>query len=626
MKIRKLEDVRSESEVVHVEAADLLIMYLEQLDIEYVYGIPGGAIEPLYNALSRSEAVGGTKAVIARHETGAAFMADGYARNSGKLGVCCATTGPGATNLITGVASAYDNNIPLLVITAQTSLDSFGRKAFQESTDTGVNTVGMFQFCTEYNSMVSHVNQFEQKLVNAMTVAMNRSRPVHLSIPLNVFGSKVTSKVRYDLESAAVANRNYDSRSVDDLYTELCEARNIVFVVGGRCGEAASVILRTAHEFSAQIVSTPDGKGYVSPYHPDYRGVIGFAGHQSAYDALTDPSVDIVVAIGTSLGEWSSNGWDSEALFNDRLIHVEPMDIDFSRAPVARLHVRGEIVSVFEYLMEKLELKRKASPPKPEVKEIPSIGQGLPFAEREKTPYGKGWQNARVKPQWLMEQMTRCFPRSTKYLADTGNSMAWGIHYLHPNDRRLMERRHVQRALSGKERLLSGRRAMISGLFQVTVEFASMGWAIGASVGASMACPNQPVVCITGDGSMLMSGQEITVALEHNLPVIFVILNDGALGMVKHGQRLSGAEQVGTTLPAVDFAMLAKSMGVRSYNINTPHDFMNFAERIKNDEAWIKSGPALLDIHIDGEEVPPIGMRIKTLGRARAAGKPVAVK
>ena len=169
------------------EVGDLLVSYLEQIGVEFVFGIPGGPIEPLYNALARSEKRGGIRSVVARHETGAAFMADGYARNSGKLGVCCATAGPGATNIITGVASAYDNHSPLLVITAQTSIENFGRNAAQESGDTGINTVAMFEPCTHYNTLVSHVNQFEHKLASAiMTAFRSPIGPSHLSIPLDV--------------------------------------------------------------------------------------------------------------------------------------------------------------------------------------------------------------------------------------------------------------------------------------------------------------------------------------------------------------------------------------------------------------------------------------------------------
>ena len=141
---RKLDSAVTPLPASKYELGDLLIGYLEQLGIDYVFGIPGGAIEPLYNALARSERNGGPRAVVARHETGAAFMADGYARNSGKLGVCCGTAGPGTTNLITGVASAYDNHSPLLVITAPTAITNFGKRAAQESGDTGINTVAMF--------------------------------------------------------------------------------------------------------------------------------------------------------------------------------------------------------------------------------------------------------------------------------------------------------------------------------------------------------------------------------------------------------------------------------------------------------------------------------------------------
>ena len=173
--------------------ADLLVAYLDQLGVEYVFGVPGGAIEPLYDALARSERRGGVRAVVARHETGAAFMADGYARNSGKLGVCCSTTGPGATNMITGVASAYENNVPMLVITAQTAISTFGKGAIQDSSCTGVNTVGLYQHCTRYNTLISHIDQFEHKLAAAIMSAMGSpAGPAHISIPRDVMAMPIS--------------------------------------------------------------------------------------------------------------------------------------------------------------------------------------------------------------------------------------------------------------------------------------------------------------------------------------------------------------------------------------------------------------------------------------------------
>ena len=166
--------------------SDLIIGYLEQFGVEYVFSVPGSPLGPIYDALARSERRGGPRSVLARHEGGAAFMADGYARETGRIGVCCGTTGPGATNLITGVGGAYADHVPMLVITPQTPLPTFGRGPFQESSADAeaIDVVGMFAHCTRYNSLVSHPEQLEKKLAAALTVAMQTPKgPAHLSIP-----------------------------------------------------------------------------------------------------------------------------------------------------------------------------------------------------------------------------------------------------------------------------------------------------------------------------------------------------------------------------------------------------------------------------------------------------------
>jgi acetolactate synthase I/II/III large subunit len=151
-----------------IDIADLLVLYLEQLGIECIFGVPGGAIEPLYNAIDRSARRRGEGHILARHEAGAAFIVDGYARETGKVGVCCATSGPGVTNRITGVTGAYDNNIPMLVITEQPVLPSFGKNPLQDSSCTGVNVLSMFRHCTRYNSLISHPKQMKPKLIAAL--------------------------------------------------------------------------------------------------------------------------------------------------------------------------------------------------------------------------------------------------------------------------------------------------------------------------------------------------------------------------------------------------------------------------------------------------------------------------
>jgi acetolactate synthase-1/2/3 large subunit len=178
--------------LVEVEVAELIVGCLEQAGVEYVFGVPGGAVEPLYNALARSARRGGPRPVVARHEAGAAYMADGYARETGRLGVCVSTSGPGATNLLTGIACARGSSVPLLALTGQSSLPSFGKNALQDSSCAGVDIVSIFAHCTRYSSLVSHVDQAETKVVSAIMHALRKPHgPTHLSFPVDILRSRV---------------------------------------------------------------------------------------------------------------------------------------------------------------------------------------------------------------------------------------------------------------------------------------------------------------------------------------------------------------------------------------------------------------------------------------------------
>ena len=584
-----------------LEVADLLVAYLEQLGVDYVFGVPGGAIEPIYNALARSARRGGPRPVVARHEAGAAFMADGYTRETGKLGVCCATSGPGATNLITGVACAYDNGIPMLVLTGQPVLPAFGKRALQESACTGVNTLAMFRHCTRYNSLVSHPEQMEAKLTAALMCAMRSPRgPVHLSIPLDILRSAVPqSATSYDLRRLLQPAPMIDETAVELLAREVRQAKHIVMLVGGWCGEAAGAILQFAAQTGARIVATPDGKGLVSPRHPLFRGVFGFAGHASADAALRDKSVDLILAVGTSMGEWTSAGW-SDSLLNSRLIHIDECEDHFARSPMAKLHVRGRILTVFERLGERVRELQPAQGA------AAAAGEQDAALEAELAGEEKHDSDAvPILPQRLMRDLGRLFPPSTRFLADAGNSVAWAIHCLRPQDRRMSERR-----LPGERKSTSGRRKTDGGWLRVTMDFAPMGWAIGGAVGTALGNPEVPVVCITGDGSMLMNGQELSVAVAENLTVIYIVLNDAALGMVKHGQRLAGAERIAHSLPRTDFAALARALGADAFTVRRPDEL----GALDMTAICSRKGPTLIDVHIDGEEVPPMNLRMRALG------------
>ena len=237
----------------------------------------------------------------------------------------------------------------MLVITAQTALSTFGRGAFQESSCTGINTVGLFGHCTRYNTLVSHEAQFESKLASAiMTAFQSPAGPVHLSVPLDVMRAKsLGGEPSFNLSSLLDKPSLIDDVAVDGLYEELLRAKNPVFLIGDEASEAVGSILSLAVDIDGKILVTPHGKGLVSPYHPNFRGVVGFAGHQSARDVLIDPSVDLVVAIGANLGEWASDGWDTHTLLTKRMIHVESSEVNFTRTPMAKLHVRGRLPTSF---------------------------------------------------------------------------------------------------------------------------------------------------------------------------------------------------------------------------------------------------------------------------------------
>ncbi|MGH8609550.1 MAG: thiamine pyrophosphate-binding protein [Gammaproteobacteria bacterium] len=582
------------------ELGDLLVSYLERIGVEYVFGIPGGPIEPLFNALARSARRGGARPVVARHESGAAFMADGYARQTGRLGVCCATTGPGTTNLITGIACAYEDQIPMLAITAQTALAYFGRGASQESSCTGTNTVGMFQFCTRYNTLVSHADQFEHKLVTAiMTAFHSPNGPAHLSIPLDVLRSQSSvESPSYDLEALINRFSLIDYEATDQLCELLEGARKVVFVIGNGCAEAIGTILEVAVLIKASIVATPHGKGLVSPYHPLFQGVVGFAGHDSANKALTDPNTDVVVAIGTKLGEWSTGGWDCTTLLNERLVHIESVEGWLTRSPMAKLNMRGRILTIFEHLLAHMRKVYPCSDVRLTDPWRKDIVEEDAQRTRDKLNLHMHQElkcfddSTPIKPQRLMRALSEIFPPTTCYLADMGNSVAWAIHYLHPFDPRM-----------------AGARGTNPGFLRTSLEFATMAWAIGAAIGTALGHGEQPVVCITGDGAVLMGGQEITVAVQERLPIVFVILNDAAYGMVKHGQRLAGGEPIGYELPQIDFAAYAKALGAQGYTIRSAQDLfeLDVSALLEGDR------PTVLDVLVDREEIPPMRTRIRVL-------------
>lgn len=567
------------------EYGDFLVSHLREMGVKYIFGVPGGAIEPLYNALARSERLGGPRAIIARHETGAAFMAEGYARETGKLGVCCATSGPGTTNLITGVASAFTDGIPMLVVTGQPALPRFGASALQESSCTGVNTLAMLESCTVFNTLVSHPDQFEQKLAMAFRHALGPTPgPAHLSVPLDVMRAPASQYVPACLHRLLPEYASSITPALlEKLQHEMTAPRRLTLLIGEGAAKAMQAIIRLAEHFQWLLVVTPRGKGLVPESHALYRGVYGFAGHQSAATAVSAAGTDLVLIVGTELNEVTTGGWTKSGLLGNRLVHLSENPSHLQRSPYAAMSLQCSIEPLFSALCESWlghSWRRLSEGGSRSI--LPNL-PGVVLDEPKKC----GDFSSPIKPQALFRYLGDQWTAETRVYADSGCSYLWGIHYA---------------CFHGP--LRNGRSP-----FQIGIGFSSMGWAIGAAVGAAFGSEGQPVVCITGDGSFLMSGQEITTALHDNLNVLFIILNDASLGMVKHGQRLAGAEAIGTRLPAVDFALMAHAMGVKSHRI-TSFQQLN---AIDFQQILTEQGPCLLDIAVDPIEVPPMLQRMRVL-------------
>lgn len=554
--------------------ADLLVNSLSTVGIDFVFGVPGGAIEPFFDALAR-RGLDGPQLVVARHETGAAFMAEGYARETGKMGVCCSTTGPGATNLITGVASAYAEETPLLVITAQTALRKFGRNALQESSCTALDILGMFRHCTRYNTLVSHREQFATKL-SAAIMAAHRSPqgPAHISVPSDVFRAEAERGLEATAHRLVQRFRSTDAQAVEELAELFASSKKPVMFLGKDCGEAIDEIIGFAERTGTPFVSGPGGKRWMDAEHRLYRGVFGFAGHQLAERTIDDPGVDLILAVGAQITELGTGGWH-EALLGERLVHVGAKPEHFARTPMARLHVHGDLRSVFQSLHDRCP----AADRPPAERDRPRVDD--PGAcESDAVP---------LKPQRLMTSFTHHMPDSFRVFVDAGNAWAWCTHYF--------------------------LRPRSAGHYHIAMALGSMGWAIGAAVGSAVAS-RHATVCITGDGSFLMAGQEITVAIEQRVPVVFVVLNDGALGMVKHGQRLGNSEPIGFGLPAIDFSKMAEAMGAEGIVVQTPAELDGIDWR----RLGAKPGPTLIDVRIDPEEPPPMAQRVRGLAEPGTPG------
>jgi acetolactate synthase-1/2/3 large subunit len=371
----------------------------------------------------------------------------------------------------------------------------------------------------------------------------------------------------------------FDREAVKKAAQLLLSAKRPVIVAGwGTVLSRADAELRElAEQMDIPVATSPKAKGIMSESHPLSLGVLGFAGSPVSKEYIIKRDVDVMLAVGTSFNEFVTSGWDKRLLPMKSLIHIDIDCNEIGKNYFVNVGIAGDARTVLHELIYELRRNNKRKEVRDDRrKEVKTIKEGLKVKNKKynKMPY---------HPQRLIMDLAEALPKETLYFLDNGNSMAWAIRHL-----------NMTRPYS----------------FYVGLGFASMGFAVAASVGAKLAAGNKPVVALVGDGSFLMNGMEVATAVNYNIPVIWVVMNNSMLGMVYHGRKLADIpEGITSTFKPVDFVKLAEGFGARGIRITKPGEI----NREMMAEIISAGVPTVLDVIIDPEQVPPIHSRIASL-------------
>ncbi|MBF0408843.1 MAG: thiamine pyrophosphate-binding protein [Candidatus Riflebacteria bacterium] len=564
-----------------MKASSLFIKYLQAEGIKYIFGVPGAPLMPIYHAMYESDSK--IKPIISKHEEGAAFMADGFARVSGKIGVCCGTTGPGTTNLITGIASSYSDSIPILVLTAQVATTAFGKGAVQESTgeDRSFSASDIFKQITKNSMLVFSAENLSFIIRKALRTALSpRMGPVHLSLPPDIMRKEI-GDLDPLLEPYRVETSYFDREKIKQAAKILLKAKKPVLLIGFGVilSEASREIIDLAELLSIPVATTPQAKGSFPDKHPLSLGVFGLAGTRTASAMILESQeTDLLFSIGMSFDEWGTNAWDTRLKGNKILIQVDIDPSQIGKNYSVNLGLVGDAKTIikelwFELQRQIIETDFICNRSSEEVQELKKTFPPINEIEKmssDETP---------IKPQRLIGDLRKALPDDTVFFIDAGNNMVWAIHYLQV---------HFPRT------------------FNTTLRFSPMGYSIPASIGAKLAVPDKPVVAICGDGGFMMHGLEVATAVNYNIPVIWVIMNDSRMNMIYQGESLQNKK--GTEnycFKPVDFSLIAKGMGAEGIRVEKPEEIIPAVKHALD----IKK-PAVLDVIIDPDELSPIKERI----------------
>ncbi|MCQ5375434.1 MAG: biosynthetic-type acetolactate synthase large subunit [Methanomassiliicoccales archaeon] len=543
---------------------------LERHGVEVMFGLPGGTTIPLYDDLLDSK----IRHVLVRHEQCAAHMADGYARATGRPGVCTSTSGPGVTNLMTGVATAFVDSSPMLVITGQVATHLIGNDAFQEA-----DSFSLMMPITKHNFRVLDPKDIPEAIKRGFKIATTgRYGPVHVDLPVDVMRAEVPDEL---LEKEFhVAKPMEDLSDLPEALKMLREAERPLLLVGGGViwANASREVLQLAESLMAPIVTTIMGKGAVPESHPLCLGVIGMHGREVARRAFLD--CDVLLAIGTRFSDRSAG---NQSILSDKvkIIHIDIDAGEVGKGMHTRVRLIGDARKILKAIIAGLSASKGETPWSLRMKAL-----------REECECCIDLGGNPIKPQKVIYELNKIMPDNAIVTTEVGQNQMWAAHFL--------KVRHPRQ-------------------FITSGGFGTMGFGFPAALGVKVAFPNRPVIDIAGDGSLQMVFQEFATAVCENLPVMVCLMNNGWLGMVKQWQKLFwGKRYSGTELKNnPDFVKLAQAFGADGVVVEKPSELREALERGLRSDV-----PFIVDIHVDPEEdvlpmIPPGGGKDLVRGRCK---------
>lgn len=555
-------------------AAHVLLDTLLARGVEVVFGIPGGAIGAVYDACTDRRAM---RVITSRHETAAVFAAMAYARTSGRPAAVLVTSGPGFTNALTGIAAAYCEELPVIVIAGEVATRNAGRFALQDGSASGLDVLSMARPITRSSVRIDRAEGVEGIVHRAIDDATGRTPgPVLLSLPLDVSRAERRA-TRIAMETRTFAETTPDAGACAEAASLLANAKRPLVVMGSgaRDKEAHRLAIELAERTGAMVTTTAHAKGAFPERHRSYLGVLGFGGHGEVRAYL--PQVDVALVLGSRLGDIATNGW-SKDLSPDALIHVDRDASSFGRNYETAIGIVSDVVPALRRIVERL--------PSDVALKMPA-GRGL---ELDRDPARRDGASP-IKPQWLVAMLERELPRDTIFTVDIGEHAAFAVHHLRVDS--------------------ADRFHMFAGL-------GSMGSGFCGALGVKVARPKSPVCAIVGDGGFAMHAGELLTALEANLGVLFVVMNDGRYGMVDAGNtHIYGRRCPGLPSTTADVAGIANACGAVGVTVARTSDLP--AGRLASLLAIGK--PIVLDVRIDPSEKLSLSTRIASLEHFSAGGR-----